>query len=69
MEMEFSPNGEYIASESKDQHLLIWKVKDGTIVKSCSGCEPWRYNLSWNNEGNKIAAGYKNGTLCVIRLW
>ncbi|KAH7655730.1 Beta-transducin family (WD-40 repeat) protein [Dioscorea alata] len=69
MEMEFCPDSEYIASESTDQHLLIWKVKDGTIVKSCRGCDPWRYNLSWNREGNKITAGYKNRTLCVIRLW
>ncbi|KAH7656116.1 Beta-transducin family (WD-40 repeat) protein [Dioscorea alata] len=68
IEMEFSPDGDYIASES-EQCLLIWEVKDGTIVKACSGCDPWYYNLSWNREGNKIAAGYRNGTLCVIRLW
>ncbi|XP_039144793.1 F-box-like/WD repeat-containing protein TBL1XR1 isoform X2 [Dioscorea cayenensis subsp. rotundata] len=68
IEMEFSPDGDYIASES-EQCLLIWKVKDGTIVKFCSGCDPWRYNLSWNREGNKIAAGYTNGSLRVLRLW
>ena len=66
VELEFRPDGEYLASASEDKHLLIWNIKDGTIVKSYGSCDTSIYNLSWNKEGKLITAGSDGGTLCVV---
>ncbi|KAJ0984505.1 hypothetical protein J5N97_002861 [Dioscorea zingiberensis] len=66
LEIEFSPDGEYLASGAEDRCLLIWKVIDGTIVKSFYRNEYMVEHISWNREGNKLAAAYGDGILCVI---
>ncbi|KAJ0984504.1 hypothetical protein J5N97_002860 [Dioscorea zingiberensis] len=75
LHIEFSPDGEYLASGAEDGSLLIWKVKDGTIVKSfyrnntvdtVDTVDTMVENISWNRGGNKLAAGYGDGVLLVI---
>ena len=66
VELEFRPDGEYLASASEDKCLLIWNIRDGKIMKSRKSCDASIYNLSWNKEGKLITAGSDGGTLCVV---
>ncbi|KAM7250621.1 hypothetical protein ACFE04_022504 [Oxalis oulophora] len=63
----FSPNGEYLASGSLDKSVHIWSVKEGKIVKTYSH-NGAIFEVSWNKEGDKIAACYANDTVCVLDL-
>ncbi|KAK1300445.1 Guanine nucleotide-binding protein subunit beta [Acorus calamus] len=47
--IEFSPNGEYLASGSQDQCIHIWSVKDGKVVKTYNGHGDV-FDICWNRE-------------------
>ncbi|KAK1322858.1 Guanine nucleotide-binding protein subunit beta [Acorus calamus] len=47
--IEFSPNGEFLASGSQDQCIHIWSVKDGKVVKTYNGHGDV-FDVCWNRE-------------------
>ncbi|KAK1276917.1 Guanine nucleotide-binding protein subunit beta [Acorus gramineus] len=47
--IEFSPNGEYLASGSQDQCIHIWSVKDRKVVKTYNGHGDV-FDVCWNRE-------------------
>ena len=61
----FSPNGEYLASGSLDKSMHIWSLKESKIVKTYTG-NGGIFEVSWNKEGDKIAACFANNTVCVL---
>ncbi|KAA8531623.1 hypothetical protein F0562_006332 [Nyssa sinensis] len=61
----FSPNGEYLASGSCDKSMHIWSVKEGKIVKTYTG-NGEIFQVCWNKEGDKIAACFRDSTVCVM---
>ncbi|KAK2967649.1 hypothetical protein RJ640_030520, partial [Escallonia rubra] len=63
--LAFSPNGEYLASGSLDKHLHVWSVKERKIVKTYIG-NGSIFDVSWNKEGDRIAASTSNNTVCVL---
>lgn len=64
--IEFHPDGNYLASASKDMSLLVWHIKDGNIVKSCSFSDATMDDLSWDREGKLIAASSDSKTLALV---
>ncbi|THF98081.1 hypothetical protein TEA_027089 [Camellia sinensis var. sinensis] len=58
----FSPNGEYLASGSLDRSLHIWSLKEGKIAKTYTG-NGGIFEVSWNKEGDKIAACFADNTV------
>lgn len=63
--IDFSPNGEYIASGSFDRCLNIWSVRDGSLVKSYRGAGGI-FEVAWSATGDKVAASMSNNTVCIV---
>lgn len=65
--IEFSPNGEFLASGSLDNWLYVWSMKDGRLIKSYYGGGGVS-DISWNKSSDKIAVTYVNKLVTVLDL-
>jgi len=65
--LSFSPNGLYLASGSFDQHLNIWSVENGALIKTYIG-EGGIFEVSWNKKGDKIAVCFSNNLVALVNL-
>jgi len=65
--LSFSPNGLYLASGSFDQHLNIWSVETGSLIKTYVG-ESGIFEVSWNKKGDKVAVCFADNVVVVVCL-
>jgi len=65
--LAFSPDGKYLASGAFDNCLMLWSVKDGTLLRTFRG-KGGIYEVAWNTAGNKLSACYADGTVCVLDM-
>ncbi|KAF9438692.1 hypothetical protein BGZ76_005835 [Entomortierella beljakovae] len=63
----FNPTGTHLATGSPDATINIWRVQDGTLVKTYQG-EGGIFEVDWNSTGDKLAACVANGTLVVAHV-
>ncbi|KAF9575985.1 hypothetical protein EC968_000948 [Mortierella alpina] len=63
----FNPTGTHLATGSPDHTINIWRVQDGTLVKTYQG-EGGIFEVDWNSTGDKLAACVANGTLVVAHV-
>jgi len=63
--VNFSPDGDFLASGSYDQNLFVWSVSTGALVRTYKG-KGGIFEVSWNHAGDKIAACFSDSTLCVV---
>jgi len=63
--VSFSPDGQFLASGSIDKCLHIWSVQDGSLIKTFKG-DGYVYDVSWNREGDKVAACFASQTVCIV---
>lgn len=62
----FSPNNQLLASEGKDNTILLWDLKNGEQIRTFSGHQDIVKTIAFSPDGKTIASGSDDET---IRIW
>jgi WD40 repeat protein len=65
MSITFSPDGERIATGSKDQTVKLWN-RQGELLQTLIGHDAWVNSIAFSRDGQVIATGSEDG---MIKLW
>ena len=65
----FSPNGEYLASGSRDNTIGVWRVSSGERIKTLTGHSDYVFSVVFSPNGEYLASGSKDCTIGVWRLF
>jgi WD40 repeat protein len=63
--VEFSPDGKFVCSGGQDGKVVVWSVKDGSMVEYFRGTGAVT-SLGWCGDGSKIAASFTKNAVCVF---
>lgn len=63
--LDFSPNGEKIATGCSNKKLVIYNAASGAVVKSIEAHANWIMGVDWSSD-NKIATG---GDDKLVKIW
>ena len=64
--VDFSPDGDLIASGSVDNTLRLWRTNEGTLLRTMQGHPFPVLQLAFSPDGSLLATGSTDG---IIRLW
>ena len=64
----FSPNGEYLASGSRDNTIGVWRVSSGERIKTLTGHCNWVSSVVFSPNGEYLASGSYDYTIGVWRV-
>jgi WD40 repeat protein len=64
--IRFSPNGQFLATSSTDRFMKVFKVKDGSFVRSFEGHTHHVTDVAWNPDGHQLASA---GADQIIKIW
>ncbi|KAI8894868.1 WD40-repeat-containing domain protein [Globomyces pollinis-pini] len=62
----FSPDCQFVASGSFDKSVIIYSLKDGSMVQKYGG-DGGVFEVAYNATGNKLAACYSDTKVVIIR--
>lgn len=65
--VNFSPDGEYVATAGADKGVYVYSTTDGCLVRSYVGSAA-AFDLSWSSTGGKLAVGFASGAVTVLDL-
>ena len=58
LEMSIHPEGHVFATAGQDGRVLIWKSKEGELIKVLGIGKGWVENLKWSPDGSLLAVGF-----------
>ena len=64
--LSLSPNGELLASGSRDGTVKLWKVSDAKLLSTLDERMSWPMAIRFSPDGRILAAAYEDG---AIHLW
>ena len=62
----FSLDGKFIASASKDETIHIWEASTGKRVATCNGSASWVLAATFSPDGKRIVTGSDDG---LAKVW
>ena len=66
--MAFSPNGQYLASGSRDCTIGVWRVESGELIKSLVGHSSVVRSVVFSMDGEYLASGSRDRTIGVWKV-
>ena len=64
--VRFSPDGQYLATGAADRLLKVFRVADGSLVRSFEGHSSHVLGVAWQADGHLLATA---GADRVVKLW
>jgi len=65
-DVAFSPDGQTLASGSWDYTVWLWRVSDGTPLRTLEGHTNWVSSVAFSPDGQTLVSGSWDYT---VRLW
>lgn len=66
--LDYDPNYKYIASGDDMGRIIIWSVKDWTIIKTFENKnKKWIFDIKWSYDGLMLASWYKDVSVVDVR--